>query len=241
MAQGALVVDQLAPGRLRLGIGPSHGPVVERVWGIDFDRPLTHLREYLQILRELLGTGRVEFDGKLLTAHTSIAAPTQVQVMNSALREKAFRLAGELSDGAISWMCPPSYIRDVARPALEAGARAAGRQPPKMIVHVPIVACAEWERVRAGARARFSFYQQLPYYSRMLQEAGYPEAANAELSDDMIRGLIVWGSDQQVADRLAELPSFGADEVVASIVELVDDPAPAHDRTDRVLGELARA
>ena len=149
-------------------------------------------------------------------------------------------VAGELSDGAISWMCPPLYIRDVARPALEAGAEAAGRKPPRLVMHVPIIACDDWERVRAGAKARFGFYQQLPYYSRMLQEAGYPEAADAGLSDAMIRGLVVWGSDQQVADRLAELPAFGADEVVASIVELVDDPAPAHARTVQILGELAR-
>ena len=60
-AQGALTVDALAPGRLRLGIGPSHKPSVEATYGIPFERPLQHLREYLTILRTLFETGEVSF------------------------------------------------------------------------------------------------------------------------------------------------------------------------------------
>ena len=50
LVQGALVVDALAPGRLRLGVGPSHKPSIEGTWGIPFERPQEHLREYLTIL-----------------------------------------------------------------------------------------------------------------------------------------------------------------------------------------------
>src|SRR5512142_2814336 len=61
MVQGALVVDSLAPGRLRLGIGPSHQPTIEGTWGIPFERPLEHLREYLIVLRAALYEGKVDF------------------------------------------------------------------------------------------------------------------------------------------------------------------------------------
>ncbi|MEX1103218.1 MAG: LLM class flavin-dependent oxidoreductase, partial [Dehalococcoidia bacterium] len=61
MAQGAIAVDQLAPGRLRLGVGPSHKPTMEGMFGMEFERPLQHLREYLAILRALLQEGKVDF------------------------------------------------------------------------------------------------------------------------------------------------------------------------------------
>src|SRR5215470_4362904 len=45
LVQQAVAVDQLAPGRLRLGVGPSHKPVVEGVLGIPFEKPQEQLRE----------------------------------------------------------------------------------------------------------------------------------------------------------------------------------------------------
>src|SRR5690606_6236832 len=80
MAQGAAAVDSLAPGRLRLGVGPSHKPSIEGMWGIPFERPLEHLREYLRILKAILGTGAVNFEGKRFSARGQIAGPTQVTV-----------------------------------------------------------------------------------------------------------------------------------------------------------------
>jgi len=129
LAQAALALDQLAPGRLRLGVGPSHKPAIQGTWGLPFDSPLTHLREYLTILNAILKEGKVSFHGEILHAEAQIPMPTQVRVMASALRPKAFRLCGELTDGAISWLCPLSYIRDVAAPALREGAAQAGRPP----------------------------------------------------------------------------------------------------------------
>ena len=119
MAQGAMTVDQLAPGRLRLGVGPSHRPAIEGTWGIPFRKPLGHLREYVAILRQLLEEGEANFDGEHLAAHARIARPTAVRVLISALRGGSFRLSGELTDGAISWMCPLPYLRDAAAPPVD--------------------------------------------------------------------------------------------------------------------------
>jgi len=70
MVQQAQVVAQLAPGRFRLGVGPSHRPTIESM-GIEFDAPLAHLREYLRILKAILQTGSVDFDGEHYSAHAS--------------------------------------------------------------------------------------------------------------------------------------------------------------------------
>lgn len=238
MAQGAAAVDSLAPGRMRLGVGPSHKPTVEGTWGIPFERPLEHLREYLTILKAILGEGSVEFDGKRLHAHGRIAGPTQVQVLASALRTNGFRVCGELADGAISWVCPLPYLRDVAVPAINEGAAKAGRTPPPLIAHVPVVVSEDVEGVRAGAARQIGFYPRVPFYSQMFQDAGFPEAKEGTLSERMIDSLVVHGSAEAVKERLRAVPGFGAQELLAMPIIPPGD-ADAMSRTLAVLGELA--
>ena len=90
MVQQAQIVAQLAPGRFRLGVGPSHRPTIEAM-GIDFNAPLGHLREYLQILKAIMQQGRVDFDGEHYTAHDSIPEPLDIEIMGSALRKGVLR------------------------------------------------------------------------------------------------------------------------------------------------------
>ncbi|MGE0601083.1 MAG: LLM class flavin-dependent oxidoreductase [Dehalococcoidia bacterium] len=238
MAQGAIAVDSLAPGRLRLGIGPSHKPAIEGTWGIPFERPLQHLREYLTILRGVLETGAVNFEGTRLTARGQSGGPTQVTLMASALRVNGFRLCGELADGAISWNCPLPYLRDVAVPAIKEGAAKAGRPAPPLVAHVPVVVSEDEAAVRAGAQRQIGFYPKVPFYSQMLQDAGFPEAKDGDLSDRMIDALVVHGSAARVKERLRELPSFGASELLAMPIIPPGDGA-AMERTLATLGELA--
>ncbi len=240
MAQGAMTVDQIAPGRLKLGVGPSHKPAIEGTWGIAFHKPLSHLREYVTVLKALLNEGEVDHDGELIQAHTRIAAPTKVRVMISALREKAFRLSGELTEGGISWMAPLPYIRDIAAPAQQAGADAADRAKPAMIVHTPVVVSEDTSAVREAAKRQFGFYQRLPYYSQMLVDAGFDEASGTEFTDRMADGLIIAGSENEVGDRIRGMTEFAVDEMLAAIVQLPDGADAAYDRTLRLLGQLSQ-
>jgi len=73
MVQQTQVVAQLAPGRFRLGIGPSHRPTMEAM-GLNFTAPLGHLREYLRICKALLQQGRVDFDGTYYRPTTGLAS-----------------------------------------------------------------------------------------------------------------------------------------------------------------------
>ncbi len=103
MVQQVQVLAQLAPGRFRLGVGPSHRAGMQQMFGASFEAPLTNLREYLTIVKSLLHQGQVEFDGRHYHAHAAIQSPApDVPVMASALREASFELCGELADGAIS-------------------------------------------------------------------------------------------------------------------------------------------
>jgi F420-dependent oxidoreductase-like protein len=240
MAQGAIAVDSLAPGRLRLGIGPSHIVSIEPSFGIPFVRPLEHLREYLTILRALLYEGKVDFQGKRLTARAQLPAPTGVKVMASALRENGFRVCGELADGAISWMCPLPYLRDVAAPALREGAEKAGRAAPPLVAHVPVAVTEDKAGVYAAAQRQVSFYARVPYYSQMFQDAGFPEAKEGQFSERMTDAIVVHGSASEVKDRLRALRSFGAGELLAMPVLPPGDERATLERTLAALGDLAR-
>lgn len=240
LAQSAVAIDSLAPGRLRLGIGPSHEPSIRRMYNFEFTRPLEHLREYVTILKTLFSEGAVSFHGKRLHAEAQIAAPIDAPVLISALRHNAFRLAGEVADGGISWVSPLPHIEQVAVPALKEGADAAGRTPPPAVVHAPIVISTDRDAVIEAGLKQYGYYPKLPFYSAMWQDAGFPDAARGETSAAMIAALVLSGDEETVAARLREFPDRGAGHIIADIVSLPDDPTSG-DRTIEFLGQLAQS
>lgn len=239
MVQQTQVVAQLAPGRFRLGIGPSHRPTM-RAMGIRLRSPLGHLREYLQILKALLQTGKVDFEGEFYQAHETIPEPVDVPVMASALQSRSFELCGAEADGAISWICPPAYLRDVALPAMQAGARQAGRQVPPLIAHAPVCVHENAEEVRAAVRQQI-MNPRMPFYQRMLIDAGFPEASQGTWSDGMIDAVVFWGDETRVAERIQEMFSLGASEVLLSPIGAGEDQAESIHRATRLIADLAKA
>ena len=100
---------------------------METIFGADFRAPLGHLTEYLKILKGLVKNRAINFDGRYYQAHSTLSGATDVPVMASALRERSLEVCGAESDGTISWVCPHRYLHDIALPALQTGARRAGR------------------------------------------------------------------------------------------------------------------
>jgi F420-dependent oxidoreductase-like protein len=239
MVQQTQVVAQLAPGRFRLGVGPSHRPSMEAM-GLTFTAPLGHLREYVRILKALLQTGRVDVDGTYYKAHDAISEPLDVPVMASALQRGSFELCGEEADGAISWICPGTYLRDVALPAMQAGAERAGRAVPPLIAHAPVCVHEHADEVRAAVREQI-MNPRLPFYQRMLVAAGFPEAEQGTWSDRMIDAGVLWGNETQVEKRLHEFFAFGATEVLATPVLAGNNRTTSLDRTMRLLGRVAQS
>jgi F420-dependent oxidoreductase-like protein len=241
IAQQAQVLAQLAPGRLRLGVGPSHRPTMQRMFGHEFRAPLGHLREYVQILKLLLQQGSVDFDGKHYQAHASIAAPVDVPVMASALRSGSFEFCGAEADGAISWVCPGAYLQEVALPALKKGAEQAGRQAPPLIAHAPVCVHDDPDEVRVAVQQQLANYPRQPFYQQMFAAAGFPEAAEETWSDAMIQATVLSGDENAVRRRLEDLLDMGAAEILVSVVQAGDDRTASVDRTMRLLGEVSRS
>jgi alkanesulfonate monooxygenase SsuD/methylene tetrahydromethanopterin reductase-like flavin-dependent oxidoreductase (luciferase family) len=241
MAQQAQVLASLAPGRFRLGVGPSHRATMEGNFGVDFTAPLGNLREYLQVLKALLQGGQVDHTGRHYRAQARLAAPVDVPVMASALRRRSFVLCGAESDGAISWVCPWAYLKEVALPAMQEGAEQAGRSVPPLIVHAPVSVHDNADEVRAAAREQIGFYPRAPFYASMFADAGYPEAFDGAWSDGMLDAVVLSGSESQVEQRLREILSSGASEVLVSPVVAGEDREASRERTLRLVARVGQA
>ena len=170
----ALALEGLAPGRFDLGIGSAHARTMVDVYHVDFDRPLRRLIEYLRIVQPALKTGSVHFEGEFYRADASFPHAPGTPVPIAALRAPAFRVAGRLADGAMSWNCPTAYIQQVAMPALQEGADSAGRDRPRLMVHVPVMVTTDRDEVHRKAGEQLRYYAAAPFYARMFADAGYP-------------------------------------------------------------------
>jgi F420-dependent oxidoreductase-like protein len=237
LAQLAATVAALGAGRLRLGVGPSHRPTIEATYGLPMEEPLAHLREYVEVLRAALWTGTVEHQGRFFTARATPHRAPQVPLLISALGTRAFELAGTVADGAISWNCPPAYLREVALPALRAGAAAAGRPAPPLVAHVWVALSTDRSAVVAASKQALAGYARLPFYANMFAAAGYP-VESGTVSDALVEQLVAQGDQDAVARQLSDLLDTGLDELLLTIVPL-GDVAAMRTRLFRLVGQLA--
>ena len=225
LAQQAATVAALGPGRLCLGVGPSHRPTIEHAYGLSMDAPLEHLREYVAVLRAALWEGQVEHQGRFFTARAKLNSAPRLPLLVSALGEQAFRLAGEVSDGAISWNCPPAYLHDIALPALRAGAQAAGRPAPPLVAHMWVALGSDAGAVVAAAKRALAGYVKMPFYANMLAAAGYPVQADGSVADALVESIVVMGDEATVTARLHALLDSGLDELLLTNVPRGDATA----------------
>jgi probable F420-dependent oxidoreductase len=212
LASEANVIDQLAPGRLRLGIGPSHDVVMASL-GIRREAPFAQLSEYLRVLRLLSAGGPVDFEGTHYRVRSSIRRQLGISIMIGALQPKTFELAGRHAEGAITWLCPSSYLGTFGIPALERGAEEAARARPPLIAHLAVCVHENADEVREAVRNGIPNIG-FPSYQRMLVRAGLDEATKGVWTDELVDRVIAWGSPENVRSRILEMFHIGADEVL---------------------------
>src|SRR6266487_45432 len=237
MVQQALALGDLAHERLRLGIGPSHRPTIEGIYGIPMKAPLEHLREYVTVLRSALWEGKIDHQGRFFTIKATLPRTPRTPILISALREGAFQLAGEIADGAISWMCPIPYLLERALPALRAGAGKTGRPVPPLVAHIPVALGQDRQAVLTAARRRIGNYGRLPFYASMFADAGFPVSPDGTMSDALVDSLVVSGDEAVIADRLTDLLAMGLDELLIMPIPLAD-PAGEPYQLARLIGQL---
>ncbi len=230
MAMQALTVQAATGGRLSLGIGLSHQVVIEGAYGLDFSKPVRHMREYLEILMPLLHEGRVTFEGEELTARTFApmkpAGSSPPPVLVAALGSQMLNLAGRLADGTALWMVGPRTIADHIVPTITKAAEGAGRPRPQVVAGLPVSVTNDVDAARATAAQAFGFYNNLPSYRSMLDKEGAGGPAD----------VAVVGDEEAVASQLRHLGQIGA----TSLALPVFGSGEERRRTMDLLRELAR-
>ena len=116
-----------------------------------------------------------------------------VPVIISALRAGSFELAGEIAAGAVTWVCPAPYLRDVAMLALVCGAASGGRARPKLIAHAFLTLTTDAGELSRGIAEFLTHYPNLRNYQEMFVAAGMPEAREGKWSPAMIDAVVLHG------------------------------------------------
>jgi alkanesulfonate monooxygenase SsuD/methylene tetrahydromethanopterin reductase-like flavin-dependent oxidoreductase (luciferase family) len=233
----ALALEGLAPGRFDLGIGSAHARTMVDVYHVDFEHPLRRLNEYLRVVQPALKTGSVHYAGEYYQVDVSFPHAPGTPVPIAALRAPAFRLAGRLADGAMSWNCPTAYMQQVAMPALQAGADSAGRERPRLMVHVPVLVSANRDEVHRRAGEQLRYYAAAPFYARMFADAGYPLKADGSVTPELIDDLVVSGTPDEIASQLRHRLDLGFDVLMVNPLRTEDDAAH-EDALLEILGGL---
>ena len=240
LAQEAADIGSLAPGRFTLGVGPSHAPAMEGRYGIPYVRPLEHLREFVDIVKRLLAGEQVDFTGKRFKVNAKLAYGADVPVIISALRAGSFELAGEIAAGAVAWVCPAPYLRDVAMPALARGAATGGRARPKLIAHAFLALTTDAGELSLGIAEFLTHYPNLRNYQEMFVAAGMPEARAGKWSPAMIDAVVLHGDPAACERKVRQFMDVsGADESILSVMATGTDRTASVRRTLEWIGGLS--
>ena len=242
-AMSAMTLQSLSGGRFILGLGPSGPQVVEGWYGTTYARPLTRMREYIDIIRQVIAReAPVQYDG----AHyqlpyrgedsTGLGKPLKsilhgdpaMKLHTAAITAGGVKLAAELADGFFPvWMNPDRY--DLFAPAIQAGLAAAGNGKTEENFDV-----APFVRVCLGDdldACRMPVKQELALY------IGGMGARDKNFYNDYARQL----GYEEAAVKIQELFISGRKpEAVAAVPDaLVDDVALVGPH-DRIRDHLAR-
>jgi probable F420-dependent oxidoreductase len=226
MAQTAATIDELSGGRLTLGLGVSHRPVVEGWHGQSIDHPVREMREYASIVRAILRGEDPPPSEKWPTGFhlVGVDARPQLPIYTAALSPAMLRLAGEIADGVILWLCCPSYVRDVVIPEVSAGRERAGRTLKgfDVVAAVPSAVVEDPATAHAAMRRDLIPYFGLPFYRAMIERSGFGEEIAA--FDTAMGAGDMEAMQAAISERfLGELAAVGSAEEVRGGIERYRD------------------
>jgi F420-dependent oxidoreductase-like protein len=225
-AQTAATIDEFSAGRIVLGLGVSHEVTVENWYGTQLQRPLKAMREYVGIVRACF-RGEDPPEGEIFKSRFRFMGyepRADLPIYVAALSPKMLRLAGEIADGAMLWLCNPSYIRDVVVPEVKAGRERAGKPVEGFDVVAAVPAAVTDDRTGAydTMRADLLTYWSLPFYRAMIDRSGFGQDIAA--FDEGIQAGDVERAKAAISDRfLDELTAIGSpDDVRAGVKRYAD-------------------
>ncbi len=236
LAATFLTLDDLAPNRMICGIGAWWDPLAKNV-GINRRKPLTAMRETVEILRRLLNLERVTFHGEFhhvdnieLDIVHGRREPRNVPIYIGATGPKMMELTGEIADGAVFNYCVPPDYNDMAMEHLEIGAKKAGRSLDEIDRPQLIVCSVDKDRKRALDTSRELLTQYMAQQPHIAKASGVSQDVVAEIqailgwpatkeqirrakhlvTDDLVQHITASGTPQEARAKVQEYMDHGA-------------------------------
>jgi probable F420-dependent oxidoreductase len=190
MKQVANTLGEQSGGRFLLGLGVSHGPLVEGLRGLDYAKPLSQMRDYLAAMEAQPFMGQSPAD--------------PVPVVLAALGPKMLELAGSATDGAHPYWTTPEHTSQ-AREILGPDAL--------LCVEQKVCLSTDAAAAREAAKAAISMYASLPNYRNNWIRLGFTDDEIEHRDNRFIDAVVVWGDEDRVRAGLQAHYDAGATHV----------------------------
>jgi 5,10-methylenetetrahydromethanopterin reductase len=229
LAMFAATMDELSGNRFNLGLAAGAKDFLGWI-GLEQERPLTALRETIQVIRQLLAGETAELTGHFLQwgheAYLRFPAPRVTPIYIGAMGPKMLALAGEAADGVLPLLFPPEHYFTI-KPLIEAGLA----HRPADLAPLDFAACVWLSLAADRADARHALAQKIAYYGpslgplilsqlglapedfvpiRQALHAERDEARAVQLVDERMLRLGITGHLEGVIARLEPLVAAGA-------------------------------
>jgi len=253
-AMAAMTLSQMTGGNFILGLGLS-SPNIVRDWaGQPYDRPLTTMREHVEVLRPMLSGKKTTYEGKTLSVkgfRLGGAVTGKIPIYLGALNERMLRLAGALCDGVCLNMVPESALRQVLG-EVRAGAEEAGKDPNEIevVARLHVVLADDPAMGRNLIRTVFGAYAATPGYNKCFEWIGFEDEARqireafakgdragvaAGVTDRLCDAMAVVGDAQIVRERIRAYAKAGID---VCIVNPIADVSAVPKMLEELAGSL---
>jgi 5,10-methylenetetrahydromethanopterin reductase len=206
LAAQASTSQQALEGRLTLAVGLSHKSMLEHNLSIPFEKPIRHMREFLDILVPLLNGKPVSVQGETLSAEVAFpSTANSTPVLIGALGPQMLRLAGERTDGTILAWVGPRTVREHVAPKIRAAAEAAGRPEPRIAGVYSVCVTDDSERAADLVDGWFSGHGDVPSYQKMMELEGVSRPSE----------IAIIGNEAEVRSQLHQLAEAGLTDLCA--------------------------
>jgi F420-dependent oxidoreductase-like protein len=208
LASQALSVQAATGNRLTLGIGAGIAMMVGSMFGLPTDSPARRMREYLTVLGPLLRGDRVDHHGNSITAVGEVHVPgaTTPSLLLAALGPEMLRLAGHLTDGAVTWMTGPRTLADHVVPTVTKASAEAGRPAPRVVAGLLACVTHDEDGARERIAEQFGLAGQVPEYRAVLDREGAQGPAD----------VVIVGNEETVLDGVQQLRDSGVTDFMAA-------------------------
>jgi F420-dependent oxidoreductase-like protein len=235
LAMTALNLDRMSQGRFFLGLGTSGRLVIEDFHGETFAKPLTRMREYIDIIRKAARGERLDHDGEFfhIKRFQLRFAPyrASLPIYIAALSPPSLRLTGELADGWLPIFLAPARMA-AAVVEVKAGAEAAGRTLRDIAIspQVSIYVTDDVAAARDRERPHIAFYigGMGVFYHAYMRRIGFGaeadrvreafqakdrERAARLVTDEMVDAMTILGNPKQCREQMQRFFDAGVQEI----------------------------